>query len=215
MASRGTGGRGSRRAEATARSASAGGPECMPPAGAFEVALFIWEPWKRTENLGVLRPKGSRFDSPGQRPGTRPNDVPKPQWGATLANDHLKSGRSEVTARWAFFSYVGLIPRPSAWAIESRPFGPQHMPNQNVLASDTNHSATSKAGASPSRLLAHPKFITWNALQAGRSLRGEGSKNLLFSRLSHCSKTYADTKAASGWRGASIGPAQFMSLLSS
>jgi hypothetical protein len=103
MASRGTGGRGSRRAEATARSACARGPGCMPPAGAFEVALFIWEPWKRTENLCVLRPKGSRFDSPGQRPGTRPNDVPKPQRGATLANDHLNPGHPRLRPVGPFF----------------------------------------------------------------------------------------------------------------
>jgi hypothetical protein len=48
-------------------------------APAFEVALFPWVTRERTANSSILRPKGSRFDSPGQRPGTSPITTSSPK----------------------------------------------------------------------------------------------------------------------------------------
>jgi hypothetical protein len=47
-------------------------------AGAFEVALFPWITLEKTANSSILWPKGSRFDSPGQRPGTSQITISSP-----------------------------------------------------------------------------------------------------------------------------------------
>jgi hypothetical protein len=46
-----------------------------------------------------LRPKGSRFDSSGQRPGNRPNNDSKPQSGATLTKARYQRSLSRGDLR--------------------------------------------------------------------------------------------------------------------
>jgi hypothetical protein len=96
-------------------------------APAFEVALFPWVTLERTANSSILRPKGSRFDSPGQRPGTSPITTSSPK-GAQPSPRLVKSGRPEVTARWASFFPHGTYTQAfslgyriaTLWAANSR-----------------------------------------------------------------------------------------------
>jgi hypothetical protein len=67
---------------------------------------------------------------------------------------------------------IGPIPRPLAWAIESRPFGPQTQEFFVSLKETRWNSATSKAGASTSLAAVLHKSLPDNTSKAGRSLSG-------------------------------------------
>jgi hypothetical protein len=95
----------------------------------------------RTDNSIILRPKGLRFDSPGQRPGTRSNNDTKPQPGATLANDQLNSGIPRSRPIGPFFPTWGSYPGLQPGLSNRDPLGRNTCSNK---IPDAHRSSTSK-----------------------------------------------------------------------